>query len=29
VVERVPMAVGESFGQGTPLVVLVPLEEDE
>lgn len=29
VVERVPMAVGESFGQGAPLVVLVPQEEDE
>jgi biotin carboxyl carrier protein len=29
VVERTPMAVGESFGQGTPLVVLEPLEEDE
>jgi biotin carboxyl carrier protein len=29
VVERVPTAVGESFGQGAPLVVLVPIEEDE
>lgn len=29
VVERVPLAVGASFGQGAALVVLVPLEEDE
>jgi biotin carboxyl carrier protein len=28
VVDRVPLAVGESFGQGAPLVVLTPLEED-
>ncbi|MFC4945745.1 biotin/lipoyl-containing protein [Pseudonocardia sp. GCM10023141] len=29
VVERVPVAVGESFGQGAPLIVLVALEEGE
>jgi biotin carboxyl carrier protein len=29
VVERTPVAVGESFGQGAPLVVLVSEEEDQ
>lgn len=29
VVERVPVSVGESFGQGAPLVALVPEQEEE
>jgi biotin carboxyl carrier protein len=29
VVERIPVTVGESFGQGAPLVALEPLDESE
>jgi biotin carboxyl carrier protein len=29
VVERVPLSVGDSFGQGAPLVALVPLDGSE